>query len=245
MIKKRISTTAARSPVWHGVAFLSNKTIDYFSTAPGINIDLFSKDSPEYSVIEDHIYAKLKKKYSFDTPYSFPYLLSLTCNNHICATIGICAAESGPLFLEKYLKYPVEQEIGMCFKTAIRRESIVEAGNVISSWRGNNQLLFILLLDLLLRSDREWLTLFSNKEIDPVLKKINFTTIPLSQATVKMFADGKEQWGSYFHVAPRIVVLHIPSAMALLKQTMFMSFTLSLFSKRLSGLACQWKHRSE
>ncbi len=229
----------------HDANYLSDQTSGCFSAVLGMNLGLYGKENPDHDVVEDYIYRSFKKKYSANVKYSFPYVLTLNYKKRICAAAGIRLAESGPLFLERYLQYPVEQETGMCFKTAVRRESIVELSNIISVWRGNNKLLLMLLIDLLHKVNREWLLLLSNREVEDALKKINFTTIRLSDISAKILNGEKEQWGSYFNDNSRIILCHVPSTLIILRQKALMKFPLTLFSSQLVEIAEQWKQKSE
>jgi len=139
-------------------AFVSGRILAHLPVISGVEINLDNRFSQQRSLVESYIHEKFHKRYAADVQHFLPNLLNLSCNNKLCATVGIRAAETEPLFLEKYLRYPVEQEIGMRFKTAINRDSIIEIGNLVSTWRGSSQLLFIILTDLLTRIDRDWET---------------------------------------------------------------------------------------
>lgn len=223
--------------------FVSNRILAHLPAISGVNINLDDRASKQRSLVESYIHDKFHERYAADVQYFLPYLLNLTCNDNLCATVGIRTAESESLYLEKYLRHPVEQEIGMRFKTAIKRESIVEIGNLVSTWRGSSQLLFIFLTDLLFRLDREWVVFTATREVEYLLKKMNFSPIHLADASKKMLDDDKEKWGRYYDDNPKVMFGHTPSAMSVLKQSTILSSPLSLFSNRLSELTAQWNER--
>lgn len=221
-------------------AFVSSRILAHIPAISGININLDNRFSKQRRLVESYIHDKFEERYAADVQHFLPYLLNLTCNDKLCATVGIRTAESEPLYLEKYLRYPVEQEIGIHFKTAINRESIVEIGNLVSTWRGSSQLLFIFLTDLLCRLDREWVVFTATREVELLLKKMHFSPIHLADASEKMLDDDKEKWGSYYDDNPKVMFGHVPDAMSVLKQSSLLSSPLSLFSNRLLEIVEQW-----
>ncbi len=217
--------------------FIPNRILRRLPSIAGINVDLDSIDSEQRLLVETYIHEKFNARYAANVQHFLPYILTLKCNDNICSTVGIRLAESGPLYLEKYLQNPIEQEIGMHFKTAIQRKSIVEIGNLVSTWRGSSQLLFVFLTDLLFRIEREWVVFTATKDVEHLLQKMHFDLIPLGIASENMLGDDKDQWGSYYQDNPRLILGHIPDAMSRLKQSALMSYPLSLFSNKIEKLA--------
>ena len=227
----------------HDGAFVSSRILAHLPAISGVRINLDDRFSKKRPSVESYIHDKFQQQYDADIQHFLPYILSLKCNDNLCATVGIRTAESEPLFLENYLRFPIEQEIGNHFKTAIKRESIVEIGNLVSTWRGSSQLLFIFLTDLLFRLDREWVVFTATKEVEYLLKKMNFSPIHLTDASEKMLEDDKDRWGSYYDENPKVMFGHTPSAMSILKQSTILNSPLSLFSDRLSEITEQWNGR--
>ncbi len=227
----------------HDGAFVSRRILTHLPAISGVSINLDNKFSHQRHVVESYIHDKFQQQYGADVKHFLPHILSMKCNENMCATVGIRAAESEPLFLENYLSFPIEQEIGHHFKTAIKRENIVEIGNLVSTWRGSSQLLFIFLTDLLCRLNREWVVFTATKEVEFLLKKINFSPVHLAEASVNMLNDDKGMWGSYYDGNPKVMFGHAPSAMSILKNSKILSSPLSIFSDSLSDIADKWNER--
>ena len=224
--------------------FISSRILAHLPFISGVNVDLIGKNNQARSSVESYIHSKFNERYAANVQTFLPHILTLSCNDRFCAAVGVRAAESEPLYLEKYLRYPIEQEIGMRFKTEIKRENIIEIGNLVSTWRGSSQLLFVFLTDLLARVDREWVVFTATREVEHLLSRMNFTLIHLVDASKSMLGDEKEQWGSYYEENPKVMFGHVPSAMSILKQHTLMSSSLSLFSEQLEELAVQWNYGS-
>ena len=228
----------------HEETFISSRILVHLPAILGVNVNLDDRVSKQRASVESYIHDKYQERYTADVQHFLPYLLNLTCNDNLCATVGIRAAESEPLYLEKYLHNSVEQEIGMRFKTAIERESIIEIGDLVLTSRARSQLLFVFLTNFLYRIDREWIVFIATREVENLLVKMNFTLVNLVDVSEKMLVDENDQWGSYYNELPRVVFCHIPSTISILKQNTLINSSLSLFSNQLYELADQWNARN-
>ena len=225
-------------------AFVSSRILAHLPFISSVKIELNERNSNRRVLIENYIRDKYDERYAANVLHFLPFLLTLSCNDNLCAVVGIRAAESEPLYLEKYLHYPIEQEIGMRFKTAIERESIIEIGDLVLTGRARSHLLFIFLTDFLFRIDREWVVFTATREVESLLTKMNFTLVHLVDVSEKIPDDENDQWGSYYDKKPRVVFCHIPSAISVFKQNTLMNSSLSLFSNQLAELVDQWNARS-
>ncbi len=224
---------------------ITGKILTRLPFVSGVNISLHDRSGCQQLPIDSYIHSKLNKRASGNVQHIFPHILSLHCNDRVFAAAGIRLAESGPLHLEKRLRLPVEQEIGMHFKTAIPRGSIVEIGNVVSTWTGSDRLLFILLFDFLSRIDRKWAILDANPEVGYLLKKMDYTLLHSGNAAVDMTGKDKDQWKKYIDDKPETLFCYIPAALSVLRKNVLMDSSLSLFSEKLQKLAEQWRIRGD
>lgn len=220
--------------------FVSSRILAHLPFISGVNINLIDKNNQTWPSVESFMRCKFNEHYAANVLTYFPHILTLSCNNSFCSAVGIRAAESEPLYLEKYLHYPIEQEIGMRFKTAIERENIIEIGDFVLTGRARSQLLFVSLTDFLFRVDREWVVFTATREVESLLTKMNFMLVHLVDVSEKISDNKNDQWGSYYDEKPRVVFCHIPSAISVLKQNTLMNSFLSLFSNQLAELIDQW-----
>jgi hypothetical protein len=132
------------------------------------------------------------------------------------AVIGIRPAETGPLFLEQYLPYPIEQQIGLLFHDVIARQDIVELGNLVSAWRGSSHIIFLYLAALMGRTRREWMVFTSTREVEKLLTKLNYKPLVLAEANPEKLTRPRDIWGSYYEHTPRVMLGHVPTAMAIM-----------------------------
>lgn len=221
----------------------SNRILAHLPFIAGVQIDLVDKKHPDRQRVENYIREKFRQRYGANVNSFLPELLTLSCKQRLCAVVGIRMAEKEPLYLENYLDAPVEQEIGFHFKTAIPRLQIIEIGNLVSTWRGSSQLLFVCLTDLLARVEREWVAFTATHEVEQLLKKMNFTLVHLADAALDKVEQTADQWGSYYEDKPKVMFGHVPSAMAILKQHSLMVSSLSLFSEQIEETSHKWLSR--
>jgi Thermostable hemolysin len=195
-------------------------------------------DSPDREQFEQCVSEKFSESYGARIQQFLPYLLGLMSQaNKISAVVGIRPAESGPLFLEQYLPYPIEQQIGLLYHDVVARHDIVELGNLVSAWRGSSHMIFLYLAALLGRTKREWMVFTSTREVEKLLAKLNYTPVVLGDADPEKLLGPREIWGSYYEHTPRVMLGHVPTAMAIMQQDPYAREILEYFGPSLDVLA--------
>jgi len=188
---------------------------------------------PERKRAEAYVYEKFRDIYDARIGHFLPYLLGLKFQDRFSAMVGLRPAETGPLFLEQYLHYPIEQEIGLRFHNAVPRDDIVELGNLVSSWRGSSQLLFLFLVAFLTKMRRKWVVFTATREVERLLGKMDFNVSVLTEADPARLQDPQESWGNYYDNSPRVMFGHIPGALEILKKNSMAGKTLEYFAADL------------
>ena len=145
------------------------------------------------------------------------------------------------IYVEKYLHSPVEQEIGQHFKTAIARDSVVEIGNLMSTWKGSSLLLFILLTGILSRIEREWVVFTVTKEVESLLAKMQFEQVYLADADINKLEDEQDQWGRYYDDKPKVMFGNIAEAIDPLKNQALAASIMHQFTKKMDQVALSWQ----
>ena len=81
--------------------------------------------------IENFIRVRFAERYGAKIEHFMPCLLGLeNAAGQLQAAVGIRGADAGELFLERYLKRPIEQEITAGNGRYLLRSAIVEVGNL-------------------------------------------------------------------------------------------------------------------
>lgn len=124
----------------------------------------------------------------------------------LVAAFGTRAAASGPLFLERYLDAPVEQTIGARFGLPVRRDEVVEVGNLAATHVGATRWL-ILAVNLLLHHEGfRWITFTATPMVRNALHRLELRPVPLREARIERLPeDERAQWGDYYARGPVVM----------------------------------------
>jgi hypothetical protein len=174
-----------------------------------------NKDRPE---IEHYIADKFFNRYGAKISQFMPELLILRCNDDISAAVGFRSAQHHSLFLERYLNLPVDQQLSKILGYPLARSKITEIGNLVSSWRGSSQLLFIALTELMFQRGCEWTIFTATPEVCKLLSRLGLEQITLCHADGQRLGDDLQSWGSYYETQPAITAINAPLAREMLDQ---------------------------
>ena len=110
---------------------------DLFETfADAITVTHTVAGSPRRAETEAFIRASFARHYGAEVSAFAPHLMLLEQQQRIVAATGWRAAKDDALFLERYLDQPVEQALARLAKQEVRRERIVEVGNLAAEKPG-------------------------------------------------------------------------------------------------------------
>ncbi|MBL1320880.1 MAG: thermostable hemolysin [Methylophaga sp.] len=175
--------------------------------------------SVEKVEVDDYVKQRFAEVYNATIDTFEPYILSTSNDKGISATIGFQpAATKKPLFLENYLTSTVEETLAVVLKQDVKREHIVEVGNLSSSDKGGaSRILFILSVAILHQADFKWVTFTATNQVQRLLSKLNLTTVSICEADPTELTDRGESWGSYYTDRPQVVVGNLSDAIEQLK----------------------------
>lgn len=175
---------------------------------PHINIPCFSLhtySSPGRNSVEDYIRARFAEVHHAEIHHFLPKIISLDCGTHHSAAVGLAPAESGPLFLEQYLKAPVEQLISDALNTDVSRNQIVEIGNLVSTYKGSSLLLFIVIGEVLERLGFRYVVFTGTREVKMLLARLHYFPTVITDAIPSALPDSGASWGSYYNHQPQVM----------------------------------------
>ena len=173
------------------------KMKDWLSSPSSI-IGLYPKDSEGRGEVEEFIAEQYNRVYQANISEFMPQLMAFKCNGKLSAAIGIKCATDKPLFVEQYLDRPVEQEIASLVKEQqIKREDIIEVGNLAASWKGSSQLIFVLLPVILERAGYKWVILTATGLVERLIRKLCFKPVTLCDAEQSRVNNDGDIWGDY------------------------------------------------
>lgn len=161
----------------------------------------------ERAVTEAFIHDCFNQAYGANVTSYMPQLFELvTRRGELTAAFGVRCAGDGPLFLETYLKAPVDEvlESKLGFRPA--REKIVEIGNLAAIYPGAVRWLIVALTERMYRDGYEWVVFTATAELRNGFHRIGLRPIPLAQASIEQLgSDQRAAWGSYYDTLPTVM----------------------------------------
>lgn len=167
------------------------------------------------------------------------HLISLTCEQHLCAAVGLSPAAGGQLFAERYLDAPIQTVIANATGQSVERQDVLEIGNLVSSWKGSSLMLFVFLGELMHELATTWVVFTAIPEVQRLLAKLEFTPTVITHADPKYIADANRNWGSYYQKSPQVVFGEIQPAVAIARRGAMYRAMAKLIGSQVKDLAAQ------
>jgi hypothetical protein len=124
----------------------------------------------------------------------------------VIAAIGLRRADEGALFLENYLKQPVEKIVEKATGGCVRREEIVEIGNLASAGKGASVFLFVTLAAYLRQQNLAYAVVTATKSLRRSFALFGFEFVEIAAADPSVLPDSGASWGSYYNNDPKVLV---------------------------------------
>lgn len=204
---------------------------------PGPDFDLINRGHTQRLPLEAYIAAKFYKDHEATVNSFMPYLLAMSCANSFSAAVGIRPANDSDLFIETYLDSSIEQYVAAVANGDQPRQSIVEIGNLVATRPGASQLIFIILTAVLYHANYRWVAFTATRQVEHMLKKLDFTCHVLCAADPARLGRSAAQWGRYYETDPHVMVIDVVDAMEKAMESRLAGGALAMYKNRLSALA--------
>lgn len=136
-----------------------------------------------------------------------PRLLSLQDNRgELIAAFGLRAASDSRLFVETYLDQPIEDVLQSRLGEVVRREEIVEVGNLCALYPGAARWLIVALTAMLHGEGYKWVTFTGTSALRNGFSRLGLRPVELGAATLEHLPPPERaNWGSYYDNAPMVM----------------------------------------
>ena len=118
---------------------------------------------------------------------------------------GCRRADSGALFLERYLDVPIEQAIFERSGVQVERHQIVEVGNLAASGLGTARTLIVKLTRQLALQGFRWVTFTGTQEVLNSFRRLGLAPQSLALADPARMGESLADWGRYYDSQPQVV----------------------------------------
>jgi len=147
-----------------------------------------------------------------------PNLMLLEDTGRITAVAGWRCAGEDRLFLETYLDEPIETAIARLAGQAVKREAIVEVGNLAADRPGSSVDVILNLARHLDRLGYEWVVVTATRELLGIFRRLGLPSLALAPADPARLGDEAANWGNYYDTRPIVVAGRIALALEMVKR---------------------------
>lgn len=119
--------------------------------------------------------------------------------------VGCRAAQSGALFLERYLDAPIEQAMLERYGVVAGREEIIEIGNLAAQGLGTARLMIVALTELLVGQGYRWVVFTGTRVLVNSFRRLGLTPLALGMAERARMGEEASDWGSYYDSQPQVM----------------------------------------
>lgn len=162
-----------------------------------------------------------------------PRLLSLHAGQEMVAAFGLREACAERLFLETYLDRPIEAVLQQRLGQDVRREEIIEVGNLSARYPGAARLLIVALTALLHEAGYRWVVFTGTTVLCNGFQRLGLRPVVLGPATLEHLPSSERaDWGRYYEAKPVVMagdIAHGYSAL-LLEHELFQSLRAAISS---------------
>ena len=207
----QLALSIDRTPV--GVARLNGTRVRKLTGIAPASVALTHWFQFDRERIERFISATYSSAYGAVLTRHYPSFISVHgANGNILAAAGFRCAGYGPLFLEQYLSAPIEALVEAATQAPIRRDSIVEIGNLAATGSGGSLFLFVMLAAFLRRSGFTHAAVTATDSLQHTFERFHIPFQVLATARPEMLTDGGTSWGRYFDSDPRVLLGSVAQA---------------------------------
>lgn len=136
-----------------------------------------------------------------------PRLLSLHAGRgDMVAAFGLREARSSRLFLESYLDRPIEDELQARLGHPVRRDEIMEVGNLSARYAGAARWLSVAVTAMLHESGYRWVVFTGTAALRNSFQRLGLRPLELAAASVAHLpAAERADWGRYYESSPVVM----------------------------------------
>lgn len=176
-------------------------------------LSVIGRNAPERPALEAYIADKFSAAYGATLREFLPFFLLMRARNSVAGVLGMRRGVHGhALFVEQYMDKPAETLLGDLLGVSVQRSSLVEIGNLVSTWRGSSQMLFIALASLICRSGAEWAVFTATPEVQKLLRRLRVEQYTLCEANGRRLGVQLAGWGTYYDTKPTVIAVNALSA---------------------------------
>ncbi len=168
-------------------------------------LTLHLADDAGRAALEQFIHARFAAVHHADVQHFLPELLALhDSHGRLIAAVGMRLADTGPLFLERYLDEPVDAAVSRLAGSLLTRECLVEVGNLASLSAGSARIMIIAVTWLLASRGLQWVVFTGAGTLINSFQRLGLVPGVLAAADPCRLDGAQVHWGTYYAQQPRV-----------------------------------------
>jgi hypothetical protein len=181
---------------------------------------VFGASEPGRESVERFIQRVFARRFGARVQRFAPELVCLRDpdSGDIVAAAGYRFADSGALFLERYLDRPIEQCLAEPGQPAVARAGIVEVGHLASERAGEGRRLIVRLAHHLAAQNTQWVVSTLTEELRHLFVRMGITPLALGRADAQALGEQAGEWGSYYEHHPVVLAGQMQPALRWLQR---------------------------
>jgi hypothetical protein len=189
-----------------------------------VQLRQYGLTDPNRPRVEAYIRRIYAGRYQANVKEFAPVLVGLhDRDGTLVAAAGYRDADTGTLFLERYLSQPVHLLLRGQEATAQQRKGIVEVGHLASDRPGEGRRLILTLGPLLAQAGFDWVVSTLTQELRHLFVRMGVAPLALCCADPTLLGHAATDWGRYYDHRPVVLAGQIPVALKALSRRGVMS----------------------
>ncbi|PXF30674.1 hypothetical protein WH50_13810 [Pokkaliibacter plantistimulans] len=158
-----------------------------------------------YPLLQDFIARRYRDEHRATVRHFLPVLFGLHIDGQLQAAVGIHGAGRQPLFLEQYLDEPIEQALSAALQQPVRREDVVEVGNLATLVAGGGRWLILLITRQLHHLGWRYVVFTGTPQLYNGFRRLGLSPLRLAEADPERLGHARHDWGSYYDNRPQVM----------------------------------------
>jgi hypothetical protein len=179
--------------------------------------------SPLRTRMEEFVRRGYRARFDAEVASFFPWLLgAIDASDTLRAVIGFRAGGVKPLFLEQYLDTTIEDAVSRVVGRPIRRDQILEVGNLATDPATLAPAFFQAFLVSATSITRcDWLVFTGTRSVRLMLARLGAEMLEIAIARPERLQENADAWGAYYEHEPRVMAVSLATLLELLDADLF------------------------
>lgn len=173
-------------------------------------LQLAENSELDRDAVSQFIRTRFVRDYGAHLTHLMPRLFSITRpDGAMLAAFGLREAAEEKLFMECYLDEPIEQRLSHVARRPVRRESIIEVGNLAAEAGGARAMIAALTAHLH-AAGFEWVTFTGVAALRSAFRRLGLDPFEIAEARPERLGEAERRaWGRYFEAKPIVMAGHV------------------------------------